>query len=161
MATRLVKAAEALMNNGITHTSRPDMTSLPWRSECIAEAANDLISHASHVADSATVAGFRSNAYWDPAGVGVAVSAVQGSCVAFFTRSKKSDGMVDKHSWHGGAAVKQLRPESGKWTLQKFREVPAGGESSIEDYASRHGVLLPGYGGGVCFEICNEYLGPR
>merc|ERR1712070_146112 len=100
---------------------------------------------------------------------GVAVPAVRGSCVAFFTRSTASDGAIDPYSWHGGAAVcssallsgpADHRPPTadpsqlyvGKWTLQKFREcpvpVPSGG---AQEFARQHASLNPGCSGGVRF----------
>ena len=106
---------------------------------------------------------------WEPGGLGAAVPAVRGGCVAFFTRTGRSGGAVDPQSWHGGAAVagESLTQACGdgfcsgaKWTLQKFREAPAdGGGRHLTDaaaaaaFAAEHATLRPCRGGGVRFEV--------
>lgn len=122
------------------------------------------------------------HAWLDPSGIGVAVPAVRGSCVAFFTRSASSDGAIDPFSWHGGASVNgtivgcsdvvtvpEVQPHhrTGKWTLQKFREMPTSpglelGQSDgkctehafgIEEFARRHTFLNTGCCGDVWFDV--------
>ena len=41
-------------------------------------------------------------------------------------------GILDLATWHGGAAVTD---SSGKWTMQKFKEVPVG-KSVVDCWAS-------------------------
>eukprot|EP00746_Dinoflagellata_sp_MGD_P143789 gnl/MRDRNA2_/MRDRNA2_76575_c0_seq1.p1 gnl/MRDRNA2_/MRDRNA2_76575_c0~~gnl/MRDRNA2_/MRDRNA2_76575_c0_seq1.p1 ORF type:complete len:558 (+),score=59.85 gnl/MRDRNA2_/MRDRNA2_76575_c0_seq1:158-1831(+) len=105
----------------------------------VREAARDLLHKAEKLAHDAAQdrTSDLEEPWWDPSGVGLAVPPVRGSCVAFFTRSAHTGGAIDPRSWHGGAAVvtesaaakgtgtlTNSMHRTGKWTLQKFREVP-------------------------------------
>lgn len=169
---RVLKAAETLLSNHVQHTGAGRSTLL-HRGEEISEAARVLVDRAGNIAERASLPedgqrrqnGDSRDALWlDPSGVGVAVAPVRGSCVAFFTRSEGSFGRIDPYSWHGGAAVLSANDEevpegkttAGKWTFQKFREVPrfALPEPGVEGYALRHsGLPSGGCGGGVFFEV--------
>jgi len=63
-------------------------------------------------------------------GSGVSVPAELGTVVLFWTR--RCDGSIDPHSWHGGESVGL---GSTKWTLQKFKEVPVAVRSQPKDLA--------------------------
>jgi len=56
---------------------------------------------------------------------GVSIPAEEGSVALFWTR--RCDGSIDPHSWHGGEAV---AGGGSKWTLQKFKEVPLEARAS-------------------------------
>jgi len=67
---------------------------------------------------------------------------------------------VDARSWHGGAAIALDEDCFGyrldKWTLQAFREIPLEESTnidSLERFTTRHSVLQPSCGGGVCFDV--------
>ena len=51
---------------------------------------------------------------------GVALPCVKGTLAVFYSRGP--DGDLDAASWHCGMAIHPDAP--GKWTLQKFFEVP-------------------------------------
>jgi hypothetical protein len=60
----------------------------------------------------------------DEASSALAVTPRRGRAVIFATR--RPDGTVDPNSWHGGAALSPSEtPGLGKWTMQKFKEIPA------------------------------------
>lgn len=88
-----VEAAGRLLSLGIDHTDRAETREA-------ASAAKELLNAASM-------------------GTGLKMKPEEGSACVFWTR--RDDGEIDCHSWHGGAPV----PTGGlKWTLQKFKEVP-------------------------------------
>ena len=61
-----------------------------------------------------------------PDGVGLAIRPERGKLVMFFSRH--DDGSIDAASWHGGSDV----VAEGKFTLQKFKEIPPEHCSSVD-----------------------------
>lgn len=61
--------------------------------------------------------------------------------------SRDQNGEVDPYSWHGGAAVLG----TGKWTLQKFKEVPREHRANFDSLRSyveaKHRLLAAGTNG--------------
>jgi len=157
-ARRLRSAAEVLLGSNVHHTGQANNTYL---GEQVKQASQLLLAQSDVVARLA--AGQDStktleDICWHPSGMGLAVAPVQGRCVAFLTRSLASDGAIDPRSWHAGAAVVPNDEDSadvGKWTLQKFREVPLDPTNacSVKDFAIQHSTLLPGCSGGVRFDV--------
>jgi len=93
---RAVEAAGTLLELGIDHTDRT-------RNGRGCDAAQELLQAAAE-------------------GTGLRVTPEEGMACVFWTR--QDDGEIDRHSWHGGAPIPQGNSE-WKWTLQKFKEVPA------------------------------------
>lgn len=167
----LLAAGQRLLDAGMQHTGRPEATEMPWRPESSVGDVRALLRHADAVARCARAASEPCNRglAWDPSGLGLAVPAQRGSCVAFFTRSTRVEGAIDPHSWHGGAGVfgggSELHsaapgsPPEGKWTLQKFREAPrdwAGGRidgAAAAAFVAQHAVLRPCCAGGIRFDV--------
>eukprot|EP00933_Yihiella_yeosuensis_P074842 TRINITY_DN8390_c3_g1_i1.p1 TRINITY_DN8390_c3_g1~~TRINITY_DN8390_c3_g1_i1.p1 ORF type:complete len:296 (+),score=48.20 TRINITY_DN8390_c3_g1_i1:309-1196(+) len=178
---RLVEAARVLQGTGLHHTGQARN---PHLAEEVHEAAQLLLTEGDRLAEAAVQAASTENrdltdtdgldcCFWHPSGCGLAVSPRQGSCVAFFTRNPV-DGTIDPQSWHGGADVRLPSSEpkgsveggsdkmapTGKWALQKFREVPVEmlrNACCIESFAQHHGrLVLPCLSGGVSFELCRE-----
>lgn len=171
--SQLRASAELLLASGIHHTGQAGN---PCLGPEVRSAAGHLLAHAEEIAKfAASPPGGEEfpvpEVFWAPGAPGVAVSPLRGSCVAFFTRSGVANGAIDARSWHAGAAVlanekecvdKSLTQDSvvGKWTLQKFREVPpedAETRSSMESFARQHEDLRPCCVDNVQFEVaCDE-----
>lgn len=134
----LSSAAHFLVDSGCQHTSHATRHAAKGSSS-IQRASQCILGHAENIADEATKC-LQSGVYFDPCGVGLAVPAVQGSCVAFYSRSPET-GVIDPMSFHGGAALTGY--DAAKWTLQRFREAPvdetATGE--IEAFVAQIGIL--------------------
>lgn len=65
---------------------------------------------------------------------GASMRAEEGSVALFWTR--RCDGSIDPYSWHGGEGVGGA---AAKWTLQKFKEVPAAarvGDKALADFVA-------------------------
>lgn len=151
--TKLLRnAAEVLLGGSVHHTGQ---SSNPLLGEEVHEAGKALLAHAEEVATAA--ASVDEAVCWHPSGVGMAASPMQGSCVAFFTRSEASGGGIDPRSWHGGADVfvREATEDVGKWTLQMFREAPpeVAKGCCVETFARSHSSLRPSCGGGVRFDV--------
>jgi len=127
----LGSAADLLVSSGFQHTDHAKKFADPsaYGSQ-IRRASQSILAQAEHIAEEAASC-THSCVYFDPAGIGLAVPAIQGSCVAFFSRSPET-GAVDPLSFHGGAALMGSGSGSRKWTLQRFREAPVD-EAAFEE----------------------------
>jgi len=173
--SQLRASAELLLASGIHHTGQ---AANPCLGPEVRSAAGHLLAHAEEIANiAASNSGGEGlpveQVFWAPGGPGMAVAPLRGSCVAFLTRSAVAAGAIDARSWHAGAAVLANQGGNmettltqdcviGKWTLQKFREVPpedAETRCSLESFAKQHGDLRPCYVDNVHFEVaCEEEL---
>lgn len=170
--SQLQASAEVLLTSGIHHTGQ---AANPCLGSEVRSAAGHLLAHAEEIAKiAAPHPGGEDlpdqDAFWAPGGLGLAVPPLRGSCIAFLTRSAVAGGAIDARSWHAGAAVLANRGGNvettlmrdcviGKWTLQKFREVPpedAETRCSMESFAKMHEDLRPCCVDNVQFKMACE-----
>jgi len=93
----LIKASSHLIANNIEHTNS---AFAPFNEDPTLPLASQQLLRASNTT------------------IGLHVKPEKGKLILFYSRDDKGD--IDPFGWHGGASVLG----TGKWTLQKFKEVP-------------------------------------
>jgi prolyl 4-hydroxylase len=117
----MVQASKKLLQEHIEHT---DSAFNPFeKSPSIYEAGNQILKHSKE---------------------GFHVRPEKGKLILFYSRDVAGD--VDPYGWHGGSAVLG----TGKWTMQKFKEVPKEFRRNEEDFRNfirdRHDIVVSSSG---------------